>query len=99
MTESKKENLFARLARQQTRAPVHEEPAAHLVVAPADTAPSPAPVEAAKSIALPGRSRNRSRASGIIQTIAKPMLMSRKACDGQLIRPSSMSRGWITARW
>jgi len=46
MSESKKENLFAKLAGQQTRALVHEEPAAPVVVAPADTAPSPAPVEA-----------------------------------------------------
>jgi hypothetical protein len=45
MSESKKDNLFAKLASQQSRALVHEESAAP-VTGPADTAPSPAPVEA-----------------------------------------------------
>jgi hypothetical protein len=44
MTEKKKENLFANLAKQQ-RPAVHEEPAAAVATPPADTPPSPAPVE------------------------------------------------------
>lgn len=45
MTDKKKENLFATLAKQQ-RPAVHEEPAAAAVLPPPeDTPPSPAPVE------------------------------------------------------
>lgn len=47
MTEKKKENLFANLAKQQ-RPAVHEEPAAAVATPPADTPPSPAPVEEQK---------------------------------------------------
>jgi hypothetical protein len=45
MSNSKKENLFANLAKQQAPM-VHEEPAAAAATPPADTPPSPAPVEA-----------------------------------------------------
>ena len=45
MSDNKKENLFANLAKQQTPM-VHEEPAAAVAIPQADTPPSPAPVEA-----------------------------------------------------
>ena len=45
MSNSKKENLFANLAKQQTPM-IHEEPVAPVVTPPAATPHSPAPVEA-----------------------------------------------------
>jgi hypothetical protein len=49
MTDKKKENLFASLARQQTAKAVQEDAAAAGVAPVEDTPPSPAPVGPAKT--------------------------------------------------
>jgi hypothetical protein len=48
MTDKKKENLFASLARQQSAKAVQEESALAEVATPEDTPPSPAPVDDVK---------------------------------------------------
>lgn len=52
MSDKKKANLFATLARQQTAKAVQEESAVAELSTPEDTPPSPAPAEAARTRAV-----------------------------------------------